>query len=105
MIIFATNSENLIKSIHDKYKVSKVAIEFLDKKINSYNSTEYQDHNQDYNNEFHQDTRREIHYYLEDYSDALVKSSNEGWFYDEPNHSKYEVLKLVSEDDEYNYYF
>lgn len=90
-IIFATNNDNIIKSIHYKYGISKVDLKLLYTEIDAFNekleddleefysSTQYQT----YEAEYYQDTQRKILDYMMDYSDAMVASSENGWFYDD----------------------
>ncbi|ASC71820.1 hypothetical protein XM38_027740 [Halomicronema hongdechloris C2206] len=108
-IIFATNNDKIIRSIHHKYGISKVDLKLLYTEIDAfdekseddfeefYSSTEYQA----YDDEYYQDTQREILDYMTDYSNAMVASSENGWFYDETIHSKNEALKLALEEDLY----
>jgi hypothetical protein len=108
-IIFATNNDKIIRSIYHKYGISKVDLNLLyteidafDKKSEDsfeefYSSTEYQA----YDDEYYQDTRREILDYMTDYSNAMVASSENGWFYDETINSTNEAVMLALEEDLY----
>ncbi|TVP53066.1 MAG: hypothetical protein EA345_00200 [Halomonas sp.] len=111
-IIFATNNDKIIRSIYHKHGISKVDLKLLYTEIDAFNkkseddfeefysSTEYQAYD-DYDNEYYQDTQREILDYMMDYSNAMVASSENGWFYDETIHSKNEALRLALEEDIY----
>lgn len=91
-IIFATDNQVLVRSINNKYKASKVDARTLYKKIKenqerideepSNSSIEYESSYEDY----YQDVEKKIYEYMEDYSNAMVNSSEEGWFYAEPDY-------------------
>ena len=105
-IIFATNNDKIIRSIYNKYGVSKVDSKLLYAEIDSfekkseddleefYSSTEYQDY------QYYQDIQKEILDYMGDYSNAIVSSSEHGWFYYEANYSTDEALKLAELEEE-----
>lgn len=93
IIIFATNNSRIISSIHNKYGSFSIDIRHFHKKLNKYQNEEsgFDDSSipQDYE-EYYQGIYQEIFDDLENYSNGLVRASESGWFYNEPDHSDYE---------------
>jgi hypothetical protein len=112
IIIFATSDRKLIKSINDKYKASKVDARVLYEKVKVY--VKYFENNEkvfyspddggddeylpSLQDEYYQDTYREIFDYMEEYANSMVGSSESGWFYSDPDHSSYEQWLLDNEN-------
>lgn len=92
IIIFATNNSRIINSIHNKYGSSLIDIRNFHKKLNKYQAEESSIDDfsipQEYE-EYYQGIYQEAFNDLEDYSGGMVRSSESGWFYDEPDYSEY----------------
>jgi hypothetical protein len=101
IIIFATNYDRLLRTIHNKYKASQINAEILLKEINAYHEKNQKDFegvgslSEDrYNYKYYQHSHREFFDYKEYYANALLNSHETGWFYkEETSYSEYEALE------------
>lgn len=92
IVIFATNNSRIISSIHNKYGSFLIDIRNFHKKLNKYQAEEsgfdgssvLQEHE-----EYYQGIYQEVFNDLEAYSTGMVRSSESGWFYSEPDRSEY----------------